>query len=130
MAFIDNVFRNALPKQNKLVVAFLRQELPVPGSDPEFPDFVFAGNRIEGVQPDQLVVHRYRGTEVALASIERDNPARVDSPLAELTRQTGEPVDVEQTVDKLLTGPLRSPDAARDRLVASVIRTGRMPRVN
>jgi hypothetical protein len=129
MVFINNLFRNALSKENGRVVAFLRQELPVRGTRPEFPGFVFAGNRIEGVAPDQLVVHRYRGSEVADASIDRDDPAHLQPPLSELIHQTGAPVDVEETIGKLLGGPLRSPDAARDRLVEFVIRTGRMPRV-
>lgn len=128
MVFIDNVFRNLLPGENGTLVAFMRQELPARGSQPEFPGFVFEGNRIEGVSSDQLVVHRIRST--ANASIIRDNPKSLKSPLPELTHQTGGPVDVDKTIAKLMAGPLRSPDTARDRLVISVILTNRMPRMD
>ncbi|MBV8358324.1 MAG: hypothetical protein JO189_10365 [Deltaproteobacteria bacterium] len=130
MVFINNIFRNLLPGQDGNVVAFLRQELPAHGSYPQFPGFVFAGNRIEGVPPNQVIVHRFRGSEVTSTSIERDDPSSLESPLPALTHQTSEPVDVDTTVAKLMAGPLRSPDDARDQLVVSVIRTGRMARIN
>ncbi|MEX8496155.1 hypothetical protein, partial [Sphaerotilus sp.] len=129
MLFINNLFRNALPDTAKSTVAFLRKEMPIKGSQPSFPDFHFAGNRSEGVPTAQWVVHRDRGTAMAVSSNQRDDPIKVNETLIDLLRPTDGPVDPDKVLAALLQGPLRSPDPERDALVSRVIRSGHLPRV-
>ena len=129
MVFLNNRFRNLLPGDAGAHVAFIRQELPVPGLRPNFPDFYFGGNVVEGVQPNRVLMHRSRGTPVSADSAQADDPKGLGITLPTLNQLKVAPVDVGPTIDRLLTGPLRSPQTDRDQLISTIIRTGEIPRM-
>ncbi len=120
IVFLGNVFDNRLPPDTAVAVALLRQELPHEGDIPSFPGWIFSGNTIKGIGPDNLLVDRVRDTPVMATSIQRTAADAKIARAINLASQIGAvrsnmlQTKWHQEIEELLHGALGSQDKKSD----------------
>lgn len=130
--FLSNYFINSLPTNVLSSVAFLRQELPGSDDQPDFPGWVFEGNVITNVAPQELVIDRHRGTAIQLSSFrhgpnEQGVAHQLDLPAQDLPGNQKVATNWLSDLQTILSSSLKSSDEARDRLLLSVAAHGEVP---